>query len=210
MKLSQEGSGTEPESLGKRLSPRRADREEAVVHVGWPPLDELVNCCCGGRCRQACCGAWRCAHVRHWLSLASVMERAQPYMAYTVSYLAKRCKSALRTRQADATAYQAGAANAQSGALDLGTIGACGRGPRAERAAAACDGARRSGTLAPRASCFSPSKAPRAMLAPLRIRATWPSDSPTSQRIASPGPRCRARWLVSSALRLDVFLRWST
>jgi hypothetical protein len=97
MKLSQRGFRTEPETMGKRLSPRRADREEALIHDVWPPL---CACFVGavGAIHQADCVVWRCERVERWLSLASVMEITQPYMAYTVSYLAHTRKGALGPR----------------------------------------------------------------------------------------------------------------
>lgn len=94
MKLSQRGFRSEPETMGKRLSPRRADREEALIHDVWPPL---CACVVGavGAIHHADCVIRRCEHVEPWPSLARVMERTQPYMAYTVSYLARTRKGAL-------------------------------------------------------------------------------------------------------------------
>lgn len=39
------GSQANLGAMGKRLSPRRADREEAWFHVRWPPLSHCFRCC---------------------------------------------------------------------------------------------------------------------------------------------------------------------
>ena len=63
-------------TLGKRLSPRRADREEARLHVLRPPF---VSACCQRMIRDA--SRMRRASLAE---PANIMQRTQPYMAVTL------------------------------------------------------------------------------------------------------------------------------